>query len=780
MFKLNSLYKSIVKYPTSLALNILSLVIAFTGIITLMLYISYQNSFDTYNKNYQHIYKIEIGKSGAPIPAVISPIIRKNIPEIESITPVWFINYPLTTNELKAKRISFNSNGIYAKNDALNIFTFPLIYGNKKNALTKPYTVVLSKKIADKLFGNTNPIGKEVLVNSSDFTVTGVMKDMPQNASFHADFIASFITMIPKADSWPNLWSMWSFQIFCKVNKQANIEAVSKKINKIKGFNRHYFISKEENKNKTIFNLEPLSHLHFSNDYNFSTINKKVLHVLSILALVLALMGAVNFINLTTSQAFQKAKVFSIKRVFGANRTMVMLQVILEAILISLFALALSFLLHRLLFPYLENILAIKGFGFGFGHRAQWYFYFVIMAVVFGIVAGIYPAYYMSSPDLSQSVKGAQNFTGKGKLIRNSLLVLQFVFAIALIITSIGIGKQIRYWHNFNIGIQKENIIYLWTTGNITSHYKAFAKDLMKNPNITQFTYSGSVPGNVGMGWGREVDGKQIHLKVWPVDENFLSFFGLKIVNGRPFSKTMGADKNTFILNQKAVEQFGWKNPLEKTIQGFNFNGKVIGIVKDFNFSSLKESIKPMMFWLTNGRKYYLLLKIKPGNYTQTIAYIKKTWNQFEPVQNFNFTFLDNSLNALYAKEDRISYFVEFVALWSILLSLTGLLGLVLFTARDRTKEIGIRKVNGASVLEIIIMLNREFLKWVTVAFVIAIPIAYYAMHKWLENFAYKTSLSWWIFALAGVIVLSVALITVSWHTFRVARRNPVEALRYE
>ena len=644
--------------------------------------------------------------------------------------------------------------------------------------MTKPHTVVLSKKMAEKLFGKANPIGKEVLVNSKDFTVTGVMKDIPQNASFHADFIASFITMVPKADSWPNLWSMWSFQIFCKVNKQADIREVTRKLNAIKEINKHFNPSAQRKEVVPKLYLKPLSSLHFSNNGNFTTVNRKVLNVLSILAIILAIMGAVNFINLTTSQAFQKAKVFSIKRVFGANRTMVMLQVILEAILISLFALLLSFLLHRILFPYLENILAIKGFGFD--HRVQWYFYFVLMAVVFGIVAGVYPAYYISSPDLSQSVKGAQNFTGKGKLIRNSLLVLQFVFAITLIITSIGIGKQIRYWHNFNIGIQKKNIIYLRTTGNITSHYKAFAKELTKNPDITQYSYSGSVPGNVGMGWGRVVDGKQINLKVWPVDENFFDFFGLKIIKGRAFSKNIEADKNTFILNQKAVEQFGWKRPLEKTIPGFGFNGKVIGVVKDFNFSSLKESIKPMMFWLTNGRKYYLLLKIKPGNYTQTIAYIKKTWEQFEPVQDFNFTFLDNSLNALYAKEDRISYFVEFVSLWSILLSLTGLLGLVLFTARDRTKEIGIRKVNGASVLEIVKMLNREFLKWVAVAFVIAIPIAYYAMDKWLENFAYKTRLSWWIFALAGIIVLTVALITVSWHTFRVARRNPVEALRYE
>ena len=776
MFKLKSLYKSIVKYPTSLVLNVLSLVIAFTGIITLMLYISYENSFDTYNKNYHRIYKIEIGKSGSDIPAVISPIIRKNIPEIENITPLLFTNNTVTITKLKARKTIFYISGMYAKNDVFNIFTLPFVLGNKKHALSNAYTVVLTKSMAGKLFGEKNPMGKEVLINNKNFTVTGVIIDIPENSSFQADCILSFKTLTQKATDAANTWQEWSYRIFCKISKQANIRNVARKLNAIKEINEHVGSGKKEVRT-TLF-LKPLSGLHFSHDYDFTTINKKVLHVLSILAIILAIMGAVNFINLTTSQAFQKAKVFSIKRVFGASRTMVMLQVILEAILISLFALLLSFLLHRLLFPYLENILAIKGFGFD--HRVQWYFYFVLMAVVFGIVAGVYPAYYISSPDLSQSVKGAQNFTGKGKLIRNSLLVLQFVFAIALIITSIGIGKQIRYWHNFNIGIQKKNIIYLRTTGNITSHYKAFAKELTKNPDITQYSYSGSVPGNVGMGWGRVVDGKQINLKVWPVDENFFDFFGLKIIKGRAFSKNIEADKNTFILNQKAVEQFGWKRPLEKTIPGFGFNGKVIGVVKDFNFSSLKESIKPMMFWLTNGRKYYLLLKIKPGNYTQTIAYIKKTWEQFEPVQDFNFTFLDNSLNALYAKEDRISYFVEFVALWSILLSLTGLLGLVLFTARDRTKEIGIRKVNGASVMEIVKMLNREFLKWVAVAFVIAIPIAYYALYRWVENFAYRTKLSWWIFALAGIIVLSVALITVSWHTFRVARRNPVEALRYE
>ncbi len=778
MFKLKSLYKSIVRYRTSLVFNTLSLLIAFTGIITLVLYISYENSYDTFNKNFDTIYKINIGKEDGTVPAKIAPIIEKNITTIEAITPLWFIDNAITTNKLKSKKIAFYQRGMYANNQVFNIFTFPLVLGEKDKALINANTVVLNEKLAKKLFGKENPIGKKVLLNKGSFTVTGVMKNIPDNASFHVSFICSFITLSKTTDSFANRWSEWSFQVFCKVSKQVSIARLEHKINSIDEF-ESYFGGKDKKRDKdTLFHLKPLSDLHFSNNNNFNIVNKKVLNVLGILVLVLFIMGAVNSINLTTAQAFQKSKSLSMKRVFGASKKAVFMQVIVEAVIISLFVLLFSFIAHRFLYPYLQNNLGIAGMSFH--NRPQYYFYFVVMAIVFGIVAAIYPAFYLNATPLAQSVHGAINMKDKGKSVRTILLNLQFVFAGVLIISSIGIGKQIIFWHNFDIGIPKKNIIYLRTTNQIRKHYQAFADELIKNQNITEYTYSNFVPGNVGMGWGRMVDGKQVNFFSWPIDEHFIHFFNINIVKGRSFSKNMEVDKGAFILNEKAVEKFGWQKPLEKRINGFSKDGPVIGIAKNFNFASLKGNINPMAFWLYDGRRYNLLLKIKPNNITKTINYIKTIWGKFEPVQDFNLKFLDDTLNRLYQKEERISNFIRLVTLWSMLLSIIGLLGLVIFTTRLRTKEIGIRRVNGASVFEIVKMLNASFLRQVIFAFIIASPIAYYALNKWLENFAYKTTLSWWIFALSGLLVLVITLFTVSWQSWNAATRNIVESLRNE
>lgn len=777
MLKLKSLYKGIIKYPISSGLNILNLVVAFSGIMTLILYVSYENSFDTFNNNYHSIYKIQVGKDGTTVPAVMAPIIRKNIPEIEGITPFSFYSSHAPIAKLGSKKMNYPVKVLCAENSVFDIFTFPFILGEKGKALTKPNTIVLTQKLSSKLFGNKNPVGKKILLNKIQYTVTGVIRDIPETSSFTADCITSFKTLTQSPNAPANTWEEWSYEIFCKFGKGVNYHEVSRKINNIDEFKK-YFKQNNNAESRTIIYLQPLKKLHFSKDYNFRTVNRKVLDVLILLSIILALMGIFNFINLSISQSLPKAKTFSVMRVLGASREIIIIQILAESVLISLFALALAFLLHTLMYSSLEDIFNIKGLSFG--NRTLWYFYFGLMAVIIGIAAATYPARVISSPHLLQSGKGGYRNQKKGRFVKNLLIVLQFVIAIALLIVSIGIEKQINYWHNFDIGIQTKNIVYLHTTSQIRKHYKAFAKEMITDPNIIQYTYSQSVPGNVNMGWGRNIDGQQISLKVWPVDENFFGFFGLKVVKGRPFSKTIGADNNKFILNQAAVKKFGWKKPLEKVMSGFGFNGNIIGVVKDFNFSSLKESIQPMQFWLTNTRKYVLILKLKHGNFTQALKHMKRTWTQFEPDIGFNYRFLNDSLNNLYTKEERIANFIKYVSLWTILLALMGLLGIVIFTARQKTKEIGIRKVNGASVSEIMTMLNKDFIKWVALSFVIAAPIAYYALSKWLQNFAYKTSMSWWIFVLAGIIVLAIVLLTVSWQTFRVARKNPIEALRYE
>ena len=773
---MKKIYQSIIKYPVSTVLNILSMVIAFSGIITLVLYVNYENSFDKHHTNYERIYKLQIGKDDGTLPAVLTPLLTENISDISAISPTWDRSYWMSTQKNADKDQTYHLSCMFATNDFLDIFSFDYVFGTKNGALTNNQTIVLTQSYAQKLFGNINPVGKKIFLEGQEFTCTAVIKDLPETSSFNTDCFLSFETLLQQKNSFAKDWSEWSFRVFLKLNKNNDRADVLTQINNIKRVKEIYSnvgIEEEEG-----LYLQPLKDLHFSKTSYYKSVNKTVLDVLILLAIILAIMGIVNFVNLLTSQAMQRAKSFAVRRVLGGSRRSSIIQIITESLFISLFSLAIALLLHRLLFPYFEDILQIKGLSFD--GREIGYLYFVIFAVIYSVVASIYPAWFITSARVSEALKGLFLFSGKGKLTRNVLLVLQFSFTIMLIIASIAIEKQINFWHNFDTGFKNENVIYLQTNENIINHKQAFTKELLSHPNIIEYTYSQHIPGQVGMTWGRVVDEQYISVTCWPIDEHFLDFFDIEIVKGRKFSNNIEVDKDKFILNQSAAKVFNWDNPLEKKIEGFGFEGSIVGVAKDVNFSSLKETVQPMQFWLTNERQNVLMLKISNGNITETIKHIKKVWNKFEPDLNVDVDFLDDSMNKLYKKEEGIAYFIEFASLWSILLSLTGLLGLSIFIARQRTKEIGIRRTNGASISEIILMLNYGFVKWILIAFTIATPISYYAINKWLENFAYKTQISCWIFLLAGVITLFISVLAVSIQTFRVARKNPVKALRYE
>ena len=773
---MKKIYQSIIKYPVSTVLNMLSMVIAFSGIITLVLYVNYENSFDKHNTNFERIYKLQIGKDDGTLPAVLTPILKENISDISAISPTWDRRYWMSTEKNADKDQTYNLSCMFATNDFLDIFSFDYVFGTKKDALTNNQTIVLTQSYAQKLFGNINPVGKKVFLENRYFTCTAVIKDLPKTSSFNTDCFLSFETLWQFDNSFAKDWSEWSFHIFLKLNNnndRADVLAQINNIDRIKQVYSDVGIKEQEG-----LYLQPLKELHFSDTGYFKTVNKTVLDILILLAIILAIMGIVNFVNLLTSQAMQRAKSFAVRRVLGGSRRSSIIQIVTESVVVSLFSLIIALVLHRLLFPYFENILQINGLSFD--GREIWYLYFATFAFVYGVVASIYPAWFITSAKVSQALKGLFLFSGKGKLTRNILLVLQFSFTIMLIIGSIAIEKQINYWHNFDTGFKNENVVYLQTNENIINHKQAFTKELLAHSNIIEYTYSQHIPGHVGMTWGRVVDEQYISITCWPIDEHFLDFFDIKIVEGRKFSNNIGVDKNKFILNQSAVKVFGWDNPLEKKINGFSFEGSIVGVAKDVNFSSLKETVQPMQFWLTDERQNVLMLKISNGNITETIQHIKNVWSKFEPDLNVDVEFLDDSMNKLYKKEEGIAYFIEFASLWSILLSLTGLLGLAIFIARQRTKEIGIRRTNGASISEIILMLNYDFIKWILIAFVIASPISYYAISKWLENFAYKTPILWWIFILAGVLTIVLSVLAVSIQTFRVARKNPVKALRYE
>lgn len=778
MIQIKRILNTILKYRTSSVLTLLSLVISFVGIIILTLYVSFEKSFDRFHENAASIYRLETKEYKSSVPAVISDIIQKNVPEIEKLCVLNFNNGKISTPALEQANSGFRSDMLFVSDSFFDLFSFPLLSGNPQTALTEPYSTVLTETYAKKLFGDANPLGESVLIDNALYKVTGILKDFPKNSSIEADYLTSFSTLTSKNLSGANDWQEWSFNIFAKLKDNANPVATAAKIEKIQIIAENVKEMKAHFPNQPFITLRPLNEIHFVNDGRFAYVNPVILNVLALLTLVLMIMGAVNFINFATSQAPLRAKALSVLQVLGGKRLSSMAQIVAESVILSVAALILSFILYWISYSFIETMFDISGLSMV--NRPWFMLWFVLFAIGFGILAGLYPARYITSSPLAQSVKGQIRFSGKGKYFRNSLITIQFIFTIALLAAAFVIEKQLNFWQNFDLGINKEHVVYMNTTNVLRDHYQALADELMRNENIADYTYSQFIPGNVGMGWGREIDGQYIQLMCWPVDDRFLDFFGIKIADGRGFAKGSQADINTFILNKKAVEKFGWNNPLERKMNGFDFTGQIVGVAENINFASLKEEVGPMQFWRTDTRKNNLILRLKPGNYTQTMAFIQNTAHKFDPKNQFEVKFLDDALNKLYDKEKRMAHFIEFVALWCMLLAVTGLLGLIIFICRDRIKEIGIRKVNGATIAEVVSMLNRDIVQWVFIAFVLATPIAWYAMNKWLESFAYKTSLSWWIFALAGLLALGIALLTVSWQSWKAATRNPVEALRYE
>lgn len=775
MRTIRQLFKTIFKYRLSSALTLTSLVVAFLGIIVLSLYVSYERSFDDFHTNKNDIYlmSFKIEDMGSALPVPMGELIKSEVPEIERMVIMreWWNNEFCRTDQTPKDAIRAKS--LHVSEDFFRMFDFPFVAGDAATALSAPKSVVISETMAKNIFGTVDVVGKPLLAYGSELTVSGVMKDMPKNTSFYSEAIVALSTK-ENTD-----WSEWSFSIFMQLKKGVDKAAVDKKIAGIERIAETLKqIGEQFSAEAAAVDLLPLNQIHYgSRGYMFPSVNRTILNVLSALILVLLIMGAVNFINFSTSQAPLRAKSLSVQQILGEAKWKARLQITGEAVILSLIALGIAFVIHGLVFQRLENLFRITGLSFN--GREMLYAAFVLFAIVFGAIAAFYPSRYITSPPISQAVKGKMFFSGKGKNFRSVLITTQFVFTIALIAASLTIEKQLRFWNNFDIGIDKENVLYLSTSGALRKSHQAFADELMKNTNIKDYTYTQSLPGQVGMGWGREVDGKQIQMQAWPIDDRFIDFFGIKITDGRAFMKGEG-DMNNFILNEKAIQTFGWDKPLEQKFEGLGEMGDVVGVCKNFNFESLKGEIRPMVFWRTDARKNNILIKIRSGNFTQIRQYIEDTAKKFDAEGTFQASFLDEALEQQYSKETRMARFIEFVSLWTILLALTGLLGLIVFISRDRVKEIGIRKVNGASIFEVVRMLNKSVLIWLGVAFVIATPIAYYAMNRWLENFAYKTALSWWIFALAGLAALVVALLTVSWQSWRAASRNPVEALRYE
>ena len=770
---IKSIFKNLRKSAKVTAFNMIGMSVSFAAFLMLSIYIFNELTYDVFNKNFDQIYRLEIKYShngevnqSAYLPNPLADLLEQSIPELEKLCS--FAWGPQTFNKEGDELNAFGLRTRAVDTTFNEVFTVDIIHGSQ-NPLRGKSKIMISETASHRIFGKEDPVGQNIYANFEiAYEITAVFKDIPNNSSFKYEAFCSYPT-----EDWVDLWSEYSFNHYYLVSSHADFEAINEKIKQIPAVKENL----EEDSNINIdYCFLPLKDVHFDNEGGSG--NKSFVYTLIAVAILLVFMALVNFVNFAIANAPKMVKTANMRRVVGESKMNIVLMNALESVLMVLISFIAAILIMALSLHFWPNI-----FGYQMFLTDHWSLIMIIFIVMSAIAAvvSIYPSLMIVNVKPAMALKGMISFSAKNGTPGKILTVIQYTISIILIIGVLFIEKQISYLKHYDLGFDQENILVIETTPDIRAKENAFAQELIKSPYINEYAYSQFVPGGVGMGWGRDIDGKQVNFKCWPIDEKYIDFMGLEIVDGRNFSKNLKADENNFIFNEKALEKFGWEeNYLGKEIPGFDFSGNLVGVVKDLKYASLHEEVEPMCFWLTSSRHNKLSLKIEGAHIKEAMNHVEDVYQQFEKKYSLGYFFLDENLDNLYKAEDKQAQLIFIFSMISIIISVVGALGLIIFMSEYRVKEIGIRKVNGASIGEIVRMLNWSFLKWVVIAFVIATPISYIIMNRWLQSFAYRIDLSWWVFILAGIIATIIALLAVSWQSLKAARRNPVKSLRYE
>lgn len=669
------------------------------------------------------------------------------------------------------------------------VFQFEALWGDPSQALNTSNQVVITRTLSEKIFGSENPVGKTVTYNATylqkeDLEVGAVIEDFPQNSSWDFDAVLSFQTNYKLDRYVDNMqhWGTQNYKAFARINKNSSTEYVSNKLENISLDKVPDDFKKEIN-----FSLFPFSQVYFH--LPELTMLKHgdplTLSIIGITGMLILLLANVNYINMVTAQREKRYKNVGILKTLGSSRRRIIEQVTIESGLLLVLSIVVSIVLVIASLDWINN-LSNSGFTAKNLLKPEYLILTLGMLGIMMVLTGIIPGYVFSKQSPILLLK--KQFPGKkSNLSRNGLLVFQFSVSIALIAAILLINKQNSYMQEQDAGFARENIVYININDDVYENIDAFKNKLNSIPDVVDYTFSENVLIRNDQNWGREFISKgekyDISFSKLAVTPDFFDFFGIELVEGTGFNDH-SKEKWDLVLNETVRKDYDIQNIEEaRLITSDPGEGRIVGVAKDINFESLHVPVRSAIYMCSGDYAEVLYLKINAGsfaNFSETINKVEQTWTQLSPNFPMEYHFLDQSWDALYSKDRQFQNILFYTTLISILLSCFGLIGLTYFVMECRTKEIGVRKVNGARISEILIMLNRDFLKWVGLAFLFATPISYFAMNKWLQNFAYKTELSWWIFALAGLMALGIALLTVSWQSWQAARRNPVEALRDE
>ncbi|MCH8960782.1 MAG: ABC transporter permease [Bacteroidetes bacterium] len=783
-------------------INITGLAVGLACCLLIVLFVRDELSYDRYHDNADRIYRITLDAllgeqeiHGPISPAPMAQALVNDFPEVVQATRLFtFTDETLVryqANRFVEERFFFGDSTFF------EVFTFPLLQGDPKTALVEPNTVVLTESTARKYFGQENPIGQTLRVNEqTDYEVTGVMADVPTNSHFHFDFLGSLGTL---DNSRNPIWVSNNFRTYFLLAEGHSPEALEAKfpamvenyagpqVEQILGITIDQFFASG---GRFAFQLQALTDVHLHSQFDFEIEpNGDITYVyaFSVIAFLILLIACINFMNLATARSANRAKEVGVRKVLGSNRRQLTLQFLMESMLLSVIALGVALVLAAVLLPVFNNL---SGKALQIDYLDGFMLSGVIgLAVLVGLLAGSYPAFFLASFSIVNVLKGQGPVGMKSSGLRSGLVVFQFVISIALMIGTAMVYRQVDFIQNKRLGFEKEHVIVLERFNALGPQQQAFKQQIQQHPNVVAVAAANTLPGRsfgdtsfIPEGAPPE-DIRNIHLLY--TDFDLLETLNLELVDGRFFSRDFATDSTAIVLNEAAVKELGWTEAVGKRLVSPSFSGgesqfiTVVGVVKDFHFESLRQAIGPLGLFI--GRNLnYLTVRIQPGDVSGTLAAFEAQWKTFAPEQPFTYSFLDRDVDALYQADQRTGSLFGTFALLAIMIACLGLFGLAAFTAEQRTKEIGVRKVLGASVGGIVLLLSKEFTKLVALAFVVAAPLAYFATNRWLQDFAFQADFSWWIFVLAGLAALTIAWLTVSYQSIRAALTNPVEALRYE
>jgi putative ABC transport system permease protein len=772
--------------------------------LILVLYVINELSFDGFHEKADRIYRVEDQRG--PDPAnrgfftmpPLAPALKSSFPEIQDIARIvlWKRNLLVSYRD---KRF-IETNVAMADSSLFDVFTIPFLQGNPKDALRRPNTIVITDKIAQKLFGKEYPIGKSILFNATtNYEITGVVSELPSNSHFFFDFI------IP-GDYTGMDWGDGCLQTYLTLPENYDSRQLEAKFPDFVRKQMGPWLEEEtgmpvadffkDKNNQISFHLAPLRNVYLRHNMEgvpgldglalrFGSSKNVVLF--SILAAFILIIACINFINLSMARSIKRTMELSLRKTMGAGKGSLIRQFLLESVLISFAALLLALLILKSSIPFFNHYLDTF---IRFSNVSSLFLISLVITFLVGIISGLYPAFKLSSVNPAGILGKKSGATAGRSRLSLLLLTLQFIISIGLIISTATIFLQLRFMNNRELGFSKDHVLLIERAGALGESQEAFSETLKRNPGALEVSYANSIPGrhfeptNYNLEGGPGTEAYFFHTML--ADQEFLKTLDIKLVSGRYFSKGRTSGDLEAVINEKAAEKYRWKEPIGKRIifdtkeNGENIYAEIVGVVRDFNFQPLYQEIQPMMIGNLTQRGNLLVVKLRPGDVNLTVAYIRDQWSRMTNAQPFQYSFLDDDFGKSYKLDERRGILFLLFSVLAIFLACIGMLGLVISATELRTKEIGIRKVNGATSLTILSLFSKYYLMWIAIAFVAACPLAWYFMFRYLENFAFRINLSWWIFAFAGILTFLITLLTITWQNWRMASRNPVELLRYE